>query len=510
MLAELLFDPRSRIASDAAAQPAYGLRMVRRGLVGSVLVLLGSFLTAVLPASTPLMHFPPVDLLRSHVAGRMLGLVVVLVGLSLLAAAWLGVCRHVRGLAADAGVRFARLAALIWCLPLVIAPPLFSRDGWSYAAQGVLVHRGISPYQNGPAVLDGPIIEAVDPRWMYTPVPYGPIPLSAGNFFASLTERPYLLVIMHRLVALAGLVLLAWALPRLARLAKGDPALATAVVLGCPLVLANGVGGLHNDLLMVGLMAVGLALAAEGRWVWGLVLAGLAAGVKAPGGLVAIPIVLMSLPAGCSMARRVGRLVLGAVISIGALVGVGYATGLGVGWIAALTVPASVTTPLSITSLTGGMLDWFASLLGLQLAPDTLLQAVRDAGTVLALVLVVAIGLRARTGDRADAVRTAALVCGGFVLLSPTVHLWYLMWALPFLAALPLRRPHLVGVLAMALIGGLIAPLDSSLHGAYATIAVGSIVAAIAAYTLLATPGGRDRLLRIAAYPVRERAEQTV
>ena len=48
----------------------------------------------------------------------------------------------------------------------MVAPPLFSRDGWSYAAQGELTRLGLSPYVWGPGILDGPIIEAVDPRWM--------------------------------------------------------------------------------------------------------------------------------------------------------------------------------------------------------------------------------------------------------------------------------------------------------------------------------------------------------
>ena len=37
------------------------------------------------------------------------------------------------------------LATIAWCLPLMIAPPMFSRDGWSYAAQGELADEFVVP-----------------------------------------------------------------------------------------------------------------------------------------------------------------------------------------------------------------------------------------------------------------------------------------------------------------------------------------------------------------------------
>ena len=132
-----------------------------------------------------------------------------------------------------------------WSLPLLLAPPLFSRDGWSYAAQGTLAHRGISPYEYGPWSLvgprsvPGPIVEGVDARWMATPAPYGPVPLIGGDLAAGLTSDPWLLVVAHRLIALAGLVLLAWAVPRLARWCGANPALASCLVLASPLMVVQ-------------------------------------------------------------------------------------------------------------------------------------------------------------------------------------------------------------------------------------------------------------------------------
>jgi alpha-1,6-mannosyltransferase len=103
----------------------------------------------------------------------MVGLVVVLVGLGMLASAWLHLCRLAsRADESAQPVMLARVraATVAWSLPLLLAPPLFSRDGWSYAAQGTMADRGISPYEHGPWSLvgprsvPGPIVEDVDPR----------------------------------------------------------------------------------------------------------------------------------------------------------------------------------------------------------------------------------------------------------------------------------------------------------------------------------------------------------
>ncbi len=270
--------------------------MLSRGLLGSVLVLLGGLALA--------------DL-RGAEAGRMLGLAVVLTGLGLLAAAWLRLCREVgtaRGAEREEAVGLVRFATVLWSAPLVLAPPLFSRDGWSYAAQGAMTHLGISPYEHGPSVLSGPVVQAVDPRWMDTITPYGPVPLVVGDQLAGLTGNPWMLVIGHRVLALVGLALLAWAVPRLATWTGVDPALASALVVASPLMLANGVGGLHNDLLMAGLMAAALVVAVEHGWAWGAVLGGTAAAVKAPGGLVCVAVALVGLPAAATFTDRVRRL----------------------------------------------------------------------------------------------------------------------------------------------------------------------------------------------------------
>lgn len=471
-------------------------RLVTRGAVGSTLVLMGGLVTATLPRSTPLLHAgQPSDVLlvlRGTTPGRMAGLALVLLGLGLLATSWLVLCRRLavhKG--APGGVELVRLATLVWCVPLALAPPLFSRDGWSYAAQGMLVNLDISPYTHGPQLLAGPLRQAVDPMWRQTPAPYGPLPLAYGGAAADLTANPWLLVIAHRGVALVGLALLAWAVPRLAGWAGADPALASALVLVSPFMVANGVAGLHNDLLMVGLMAAGLVVAAERGWFWGAALAGLAAAVKAPGGLVCLGIVLVSLPTGARLVDRVRRTGAVAAVCAAVLVGLGAITGLGIGWLSGLTVPAAVSTPLSLTTMVGSGL---AGITGAEVLDDL----IRACGLLVALGLGGWHLLRAETGRRQAALVAVGATALAMVALSPVVHLWYFLWAVPFLAARRLSRGAGTALVALSVVGGLVAPLDSSLHGAYLVIVFGVMLVAALVTLLLLTRNSRHRLDRIA------------
>lgn len=479
--------------------------MVTRGVVGSLLVMVGGLVVATIPSGYAVAGL--LQPLRGSATGRMLGLVVVLVGLGMLASAWLHLCR-LASCADEAGqpamLARVRTATVAWSLPLLLAPPLFSRDGWSYAAQGTMADRGISPYEHGPWSLvgprsvPGPIVEGVDPRWMGTPTPYGPVPLIGGDLAAGLTGDPWLLVVAHRGMALVGLVLLAWAVPRLARWCGANPALASVLVVASPLMISNGVAGLHNDLLMVGLMAAAVVLARDHGWVVGALVAGLAAGVKLPGGLACVAVVLMTLPAAAPTVHRLRHAAHVASVAVAALVVPGVVWGLGVGWLGALSVPGSVHTPLSLPTLLGGWLDLLARAVGSGLPDGTFLGLVRALAQVAVVGVVVRVLATRPTGDPAAAVRALALVMLAVVTLSPVVHLWYLLWAVPFVAVQRLGRGATVALVAVSLVGGMVAPMDSSLHGAYLAIVIGSLVVAAVAALLLITRRARERLERIA------------
>jgi hypothetical protein len=305
-------------------------------------------------------------------------------------------------------------------------------------------------------------------------------------------------VVGHRFVALLGLALLGWAVPRLASWAGVNPALASALVLASPLMLANGVAGLHNDLLMCGLMAAALVVAADHGWAYGAALGGAAAAVKLPGGLVCLGVALVSLPVAATLRQRLRRSVAVGGVAVGVLLGLGVVSGLGHGWISGLGVPGAINTPLSLTTVIGGLGDWLALHLGLGTAPATFRDLARTVGTVVALAVVAWVALRWRTGDRAAALGGVGLAVGVVVAASPVVHLWYLLWALPFVATQALSRQAKAALVAVSVVAGLVAPLDSSLRGAWLTIAMGSVAVAAILPFLLFTPGARERLAKIA------------
>src|SRR5512142_366377 len=55
-------------------------------------------------------------------------------GIAVLCAAWLGLGRT------NSSVRTLLLIGAAWCVPLMLAPALFSRDMYSYLADGTILH----------------------------------------------------------------------------------------------------------------------------------------------------------------------------------------------------------------------------------------------------------------------------------------------------------------------------------------------------------------------------------
>ncbi|HET6988717.1 MAG TPA: polyprenol phosphomannose-dependent alpha 1,6 mannosyltransferase MptB [Kribbella sp.] len=429
-----------------------------RGVVGSVVVALASLVTSVVPPSSWVATLPITGELRHSLPGRMVGLTFMVAGLGLMAWAWLTVGRQVM-----TGQRppLVRMAAY-WSAPLLLIPPLFSRDAWSYAAQGALVAAGYNPYDVGPGVLSGHIVEAVDPMWMQTPAPYGPMPLAYGGLVAHLTMDPYILMLAHRLLAVLGIVLIAWAVPRLATACRVDPTFAIWLVVLNPMLITHGIGAAHNDVLMLGLACSAFALALTGRWGTAAVVAGAAAAVKLPGGLVVIAIAAVMSPL-AGRALRFASLVIAGAVSVLTLVTIGELTGVGSGWMGALDVPGLVRSPFSIANLIGmaasGVLQW----LGDDSAAQQALQIVRLVGMVVAVSLIAVLSLRSSIHHAARAVGIALLAV---VLLGPSAHDWYFLWCLPFLAVARPGRRLITTITAVSLIFTIAAPLNSSLRGA--------------------------------------------
>jgi Glycosyltransferase family 87 len=433
-----------------------------RGLLGSALLVLAGLTYARVPAHSRVLLFPW-RLRADHLA---LGLCLATAGLVLLTWAWLSLVRRVSGEAA--GVRWARLATLAWTVPLLAAPPLFSNDGWSYVATGYLAGHGWSPYDVTPSILSSTLRSGVDPVWRSTTSPYGPLPLMWGGAFSRLTADPWLLLVANRLLAFVGLALLALAVPVLARRAGVDPARASAVALASPLVVAHGIGGLHNDLLLVGLMAVALALTRRQVWWWGAMATGAAAAVKLPGMGIGVGVVLLSLVPGAVVAVRLRRAVQVFLTAAATLLGLSAASGLGLGWTHGLDRSTHELARLAPTAVMGHWMHLRLQALGphgvrliQELRPERTLE---HAGLVALAAIALWILLRRPVPDDSAAICGGALVLLAATLLIPTLHYWYFLWALPLLACarLSTRAEHTLLASLAAL--GLTAVADPAIH----------------------------------------------
>ena len=410
------------------------------GLAGTAFLALGGETAGALPVR---------ELLAPSSVHAALGLVGVYFGVVLLIVAWLLLGRLVRG-ADPPAPRDLLLVLAVWATPLLIAPPLFSRDVYSYLAQGAMVDAHIDVYAYGPAHLGGPLADEVAPLWRHTGAPYGPVFLGVASALSALTrgELPAGLLGM-RLIALLGVALMAAVLPRLARHSGADPAAALWLGALNPLVLLHLVAGAHNDAIMLGLLGAGL-VAALGRWpVLGAVLVTLAALVKAPAALGLAAVVLLRMRSGHHPARAVLST---AAASAATPVAAPAVAGTGYGWIGALDTPVSPQN-WALTSLLGRATESLLARVGSDLAPLAV-PAWHVFGLVLTAVLVLLIWWRWRPRP----VYALGLSLAAVAAFGPAIRPWYALWGLFLIAAaapstsVRHRVAAVTGVLALAVL----------------------------------------------------------
>ncbi len=470
---------------------AWGSEHVRRvilaGLAGSVLLALGSLGSGALPVYDPVRRTPGIAVLREG-AGERIALALVYVGLAVLAMAWLHLGRSVgRGEAGTDSRRLLRIGAL-WGAPLLVAVPLFSRDLYSYAAQAQITRAGLDPYSVGPASLPGPFLDEISRMWVDTPAPYGPLWLGLGRAVATVTgDRVVTTVLFLRLLAVAGLLLMARYLPRLAAARGVDPRGAIWLGVLNPLVLIHFVAGGHNDALMLGLVVAGLAIASEAteeRWVAaGVALASAAVLVKAPA-VIAVGFLAWiwarHLTGRWALLRAGLRTGAVAVATTGAIT---LATGLGLGWVKQLNAPGAVVTWLSVPTGLGLLTDLLRGAQNFITSEDPVISAFRIGGQVVTIGVVLWLWLRA---GRIGPVRALALALLALVMLGPVVQPWYVVWPVVIAAATPLpRRVWLLAAGASVWLSMMITPQGANLFLEVSPVLASGLAAVVATYTVL-------------------------
>ena len=446
--------PPPNVDSDVPGQPARELSTLRTallGLAGSSAIVAG----AVLGGQSFETHLPgawffgmpggPAGSFGSNSGlPTIASLALVFGGLILLTRVWLGFLRHLNG-HHGFPVKRVVLVVTIWAVPLLLAPPLFSRDVYTYAAQGEMMSHHINPYSYGPEVLGATSFnEMADTVWSGTESPYGPTFLSVDGLLDQASGHEILPdLILLRLLEVAGLAMVVAATPTLARSLKRDPAHAVLIGAGSPLVLLSLIGGAHNDALMIGLLMAGLAVAKRFGTVPGVILCALAAGVKSPALLAVLFLGWVWAGKEASIRRRIGHTAGAGLIALATMEVVSLISGTGWGWIR--------TTTTADTSFTGvtpiNIMARAVSIASHVLQVPVSLMAVRPVFMVLGLLVAAYFGYRQLLRSPRDGfVQCLGLTLLVLALLGPIVWSWYVTWGVIVLA------PSAIGRLRTALI----------------------------------------------------------
>jgi hypothetical protein len=415
---------------------------------------LGSFTPAYLPQASPLwgaLRWLHLD----GVVGQTIGTAMTVLGVSVLVIAWLGLRP-----ATEQGQRLtgamARRVLVVWCLPFVIAPVVFSHDVYSYGAQGWMISHGQNPYDAGPGLLPGAFASYAPWAWRYTPAPYGPLALQIAHGVVNLSGGlPWLSAILMRIPAFMAVALIAWLLPKLAARLHKNVALVRWFACLNPLLVIDYIGGGHNDAWMMGLLVLGLWLASYRRgWPWAAAVIGLAASIKQPAILACVFLPWLIQPID-SWHDRLGRIrviwqaLVAAEIALAVFVLVSLVCGLGFGWISALSVPGE-SGSLSPAYLIGSILQGLISPGG-----TWWLSTMTTVMLLVGTVVVVSITLRLGPFDPLSALAWVMVVTA-FAMAA--LHPWYLLWGgllLP-LARLSKRAWFGVGLVMWVVFGYMI------------------------------------------------------
>jgi alpha-1,6-mannosyltransferase len=457
MSASAPVDPDSRSEpspTDAPRTARFGnppRRPLLMGLLASVLLLVGGFGAGGVLVRDPIMTNSPIGFWR-YGHGHDLATTLMYVGVGLMAWAWIVLGREV--LANRVGGRGVLTTAAVWTAPLLLAPPLFTRDIFSYLAQGALPLHGFDPYAVGPDAMPGILTDNVHYFWQDTPAPYGPLFIIIAKAVAWLIGNNIIAgVLVMRLALLPGLALLIWALPELTRRLGGRVPVALWIAIANPMMVVNLIGGGHNDLLVVGLLAAGSLLALRRRHAGGIALVTLAMAVKASAG-VALPFLVLVWAADMTGTRwvRIAKAAAAGIAVFAVVFGVTtLIAGVDLGWLPALSAPSMIVNWMSIPTAVGQIVGGIAFLFGGSM--QLFINIFRAIGAVLLLWIAVRQWWAARDGGP-DAIRRAGIVLFAASVLGPATLPWYVSWGMALLAMSPwtLRQLQYIVVVSLMLI----------------------------------------------------------
>jgi alpha-1,6-mannosyltransferase len=490
------------------------LQVIRRfGTIGSLLLACGGLGAGASPTINPLLDTPilgvfariPTVAMASAFSGM---LMMVLAWLWLGRLVWPGRPRVLSRAQMDRTL-------VMWTIPLILVPPMFSQDVYSYLAQSSVVSHGLDPYTVGAAQALGPdnlLARNVPTLWRDTPSPYGPLFLTVGRAITAIAGDNIVVgILLERVLALVGLGLIVWALPRLARRFHVPPVSAIWLGAANPLVVFHLVVGVHNEALAIGLMLAGFHVAisklpkiAPGDPIppWSReelvrVLAG-ATLITMGGGVKILALVALGF-LGVMIARRWGgglpqllkaaaaMLVVGVVV----LTLITVVSGLGWGWLKTLNGGTIIYTWLSPVTLVALGSVGLGILFQLGNHVDATVGAARLVGWVGFAFSGVFLLWRTYRGHL-SAMAGLGLFLVWFNVLGPVVQPWYPLWAIiPLATAKCSRRFRLCVTAFSALIALVTPPTGSTFDGRAFLIPTAAVAALILVGLLLLLVRGK-------------------
>jgi hypothetical protein len=358
------------------------------------------------------------------------------------------------------GLMFVCYAAVVWfadqlspravllgvagLLTLVLlAPPLLSTDVFSYIAYGRIgALYGASPYLHGPSAIVAvdPSASLVGPHWVTTPSAYGPLFTALSYLLAPFAIAAN--VLAYKAIAAISSLVVVGVVWYAARLRGLNPVRSVALVGLNPVVMLYGVGGGHNDLLMVAILTIGVyvLLRRSDRASGALMVAAIA--VKLTAALV-LPFALAERAGGRDRGPSAAKIVTGvgltaAVAAVGSLVVFGTAP------LQLLDTLTDIQTSGALQGIPGALLTPF----GLQHLLSGGLGLILDVG----LVLCVGWLLRRVWIGRLDWITGAGWATVAVLIAAGGLLPWYVGWLVP-LAALSSDRRLLLASVGLTGIG---------------------------------------------------------
>jgi hypothetical protein len=324
---------------------------------------------------------------------------------------------------------------------VLVAPPLLSTDLFSYIAYGRLgTTYGINPYLHGPNVIAfDPLYHLVGAQWTHTPTAYGPLftalsyPLAGLNIATSVFAYKGIAAL-----SCVAIVLLVW---RAAELRGMDPVKAVALVGLNPVIVVYGVGGGHNDMLMLAILVAGIYVLLRQREGTGGAMIIAATAIKLTAGML-LPFALAA-----SAGRRVAssgraRILGGAALATGLFGGLGLVM-FGSGTLHLVGTLQSIQGQGGIHSIPGFILN----AVGLKQFDGVAGVALRIGYVISVLWLI----RRVWVGEL-DWITAAGWATVGLLISAGLLMPWYIAWLIP-LAALSTDRRLWITAIGLTSLG---------------------------------------------------------